>query len=220
MSESPPLLTPFVPASTPAKSAASKNGPVKSATSKPVPTAASSSDVSTESDPANAGARRPRRAKRETPDAPRPLSIGDAAALLDLETYVLRFWESEFPELRPLRTPKGQRRYAPEHIELLRRIRHLVHEKGFTLDGARRALADGSGGVDEPCAAAPAHEKTARETASQDVAGQGVATTLPEAEHGASLPREVAQTVQPNLRPDFIHEMLAELHLLRGMLSG
>ena len=53
-----------------------------------------------------------------------PLRIGEAAALLGLESYVLRFWESEFPEIAPLR-----------------RIRHLLHEKGFTIEGARRYLA-------------------------------------------------------------------------------
>ena len=70
-----------------------------------------------------------------------PLRIGEAAALLGLESYVLRFWESEFPEIAPLRTATGQRLYSPEHLEILRRIRHLLHEKGFTIEGARRYLA-------------------------------------------------------------------------------
>lgn len=67
--------------------------------------------------------------------------IGEAAELLALKTYVLRFWESEFPELAPIRTPKGQRLYAEEHIELLRTIKRLLHEQGMTIDGARRVLA-------------------------------------------------------------------------------
>ena len=64
--------------------------------------------------------------------------IGEVAALLNLKTYVLRFWETEFPQLAPLRTGKGQRLYTEGHVR--RRIQELVHEQGLTLDGARRVL--------------------------------------------------------------------------------
>lgn len=53
--------------------------------------------------------------------------IGEAAELLNLKTYVLRFWETEFPQLDPLRTEKGQRLYSERDIAVLRRIRHLLH---------------------------------------------------------------------------------------------
>ena len=66
--------------------------------------------------------------------------IGEAAAALKLKTCVLRFWEGEFPQLAPLRTPKGQRLYREEDMRVLRRIRSLLHEKGMTIDGARRVL--------------------------------------------------------------------------------
>lgn len=66
--------------------------------------------------------------------------IGEAADLLQLKSYVLRFWETEFTQLAPLRTDKGQRLYTEAHLELLRRIRHLLHEQGMTIDGARRVL--------------------------------------------------------------------------------
>lgn len=68
--------------------------------------------------------------------------IGEAAALLNLKTYVLRFWETEFPDIAPLRTEKGQRLYAGEHLALLERIRFLLHERGLTIEGARRILAE------------------------------------------------------------------------------
>lgn len=67
--------------------------------------------------------------------------IGDAAQMLNLKSYVLRFWETEFPHLKPIRTEKGQRLYTEEHITLLRQIRHLLHERGLTIDGARKELA-------------------------------------------------------------------------------
>ena len=60
----------------------------------------------------------------------RTYRIGEAARLLKLEGYVLRFWETEFEQLRPLRTPKGQRLYSDADLVVLRRIRTLLHEKG------------------------------------------------------------------------------------------
>lgn len=66
--------------------------------------------------------------------------IGEAAALLQLKTYVLRFWETEFPDIVPLRTEKGQRLYTEEHLALLERIRYLLHDRGLTISGARKVL--------------------------------------------------------------------------------
>lgn len=70
----------------------------------------------------------------------RTYKIGHAAQLLGLEPYVLRFWETEFPQLRPIRTPKGQRLYTEEHLRLIARIKTLLYEHGLTIDGARRKL--------------------------------------------------------------------------------
>lgn len=66
--------------------------------------------------------------------------IGEASAALGLKSYVLRFWETEFPQLEPVRTEKGQRLYTEEHLDLLKLIKHLLHERGLTIDGARRIL--------------------------------------------------------------------------------
>ncbi len=66
--------------------------------------------------------------------------IGQAAELIGLETYVLRFWETEFPQLRPGRTSKGQRYYTSEHLVLLKRIKKLLYEDKLTIDGARMRL--------------------------------------------------------------------------------
>jgi DNA-binding transcriptional MerR regulator len=71
--------------------------------------------------------------------------IGEAASLLHLKTYVLRFWETEFPQIAPLRTEKGQRLYTEEHLALLDRIRFLLHEHGLTIEGARKVLAEEAG---------------------------------------------------------------------------
>lgn len=69
--------------------------------------------------------------------------IGQIAAMLGLKPFVLRFWETEFPMLAPIRTPKGQRVYTDEHLQLLRTIQRLMHQEGMTIEGARRKLAEG-----------------------------------------------------------------------------
>jgi DNA-binding transcriptional MerR regulator len=70
--------------------------------------------------------------------------IGDAADMLGLKTHVLRYWETEFPQLRPVRTGKGQRRYTERDMAMLQRIRHLLYEEGLTIEGARRFFSGAS----------------------------------------------------------------------------
>ncbi|MBT8762843.1 MerR family transcriptional regulator [Desulfohalobiaceae bacterium Ax17] len=66
--------------------------------------------------------------------------IGQAAKMLGLESYVLRFWEKEFPQLKPLRTSKGQRLYTEEHIKLIKKIKTLLYEDRLTIEGAKMRL--------------------------------------------------------------------------------
>ena len=65
--------------------------------------------------------------------------IGEVAELVGVEAHVLRYWESEFG-MKPKRTKSNQRRYQRHDIEAFLRIRQLVHEQGFTIAGARKAL--------------------------------------------------------------------------------
>jgi DNA-binding transcriptional MerR regulator len=78
----------------------------------------------------------------ETPTIPDRLyfKIGDVARICGLETYVLRFWESQFPQLKPNKGGTGQRLYRRREVELVLEIKRLVHEQGYTLPGARQAL--------------------------------------------------------------------------------
>jgi DNA-binding transcriptional MerR regulator len=78
----------------------------------------------------------------EISPGPKRLRIGEAARELGLEPYVLRYWETEFPQLTPLRTEKGQRLYTQNDMAMLRRIQKLLHEDGLTIEGARRRLTD------------------------------------------------------------------------------
>ena len=66
--------------------------------------------------------------------------IGEVARLCDLPAYVLRFWETEFPQLSPKKSSKGQRLYRQRDVESLVRIKKLLYEEGFTIAGARQHL--------------------------------------------------------------------------------
>jgi DNA-binding transcriptional MerR regulator len=78
----------------------------------------------------------------ESPTIPDRLyfKIGDVARICGLETYVLRFWESQFPQLKPNKSGTGQRLYRRREVELVLEIKRLVHTEGYTLPGARQAL--------------------------------------------------------------------------------
>lgn len=67
-------------------------------------------------------------------------SIGEVAKAFDVNTSLIRYWEQEFPIIKPKKNKKGNRYFTPSDIENLKIIYHLVKEKGYTLDGARIAL--------------------------------------------------------------------------------
>ncbi len=67
-------------------------------------------------------------------------TIGEVAAELDVPQHVLRFWESKFPQLSPLKRDGGRRHYRPEDIDLLRGIRELLYTEGYTIKGVQKRL--------------------------------------------------------------------------------
>ncbi|PYV15858.1 MAG: MerR family transcriptional regulator [Acidobacteria bacterium] len=71
--------------------------------------------------------------------------IGEVSDLARTKPYVLRFWETEFPTLKPVKSRSGHRLYRRQDVETILEIRRLLYEKGFTIEGARKQLAgDGS----------------------------------------------------------------------------
>jgi DNA-binding transcriptional MerR regulator len=66
--------------------------------------------------------------------------IGEVAGLLAVEPYVLRYWETEFPSLTPKKSVTGHRLYRRKDVELLLKIKHLLYEKRYTIEGARQSL--------------------------------------------------------------------------------
>lgn len=86
-----------------------------------------------------------------TPEIPDKLyfKIGEVSELLGVEPYVLRYWESEFAVLSPKKSGTGHRLYRRKDVELLLRIKHLLYEKKFTIEGARQRLHEESRGAKE-----------------------------------------------------------------------
>ena len=108
----------------------------------------------------------------KAPDALR--TIGEVAAALGIRQHVLRYWEEQFPALSPLKRSGGRRYYRPEDVRLVARINDLLHHQGYTIRGARAALAG----------SAPSALQTAAEpvpaAASQHLAPQSAETTAPD----------------------------------------
>ncbi len=78
----------------------------------------------------------------ESPSIPDRLyfKISDVARICGVETYVLRFWETQFPQLKPNKSGTGQRLYRRRDVETALEIKRLVHDQGYTLAGARQVL--------------------------------------------------------------------------------
>jgi DNA-binding transcriptional MerR regulator len=66
--------------------------------------------------------------------------IGEVARITELKPFVLRYWETEFPMLEPVKSPSGHRMYRQEDVDMVRKIKRLLYDEGFTIAGARRHL--------------------------------------------------------------------------------
>jgi len=96
-------------------------------------------------------------ALQPTPEIPDKLyfKIGEVSELLGVEPYVLRYWETEFPVLSPKKSGTGHRLYRRKDVELLLRIKHLLYEKRFTIQGARQTLHSEARAPKQPRAGKP-----------------------------------------------------------------
>jgi DNA-binding transcriptional MerR regulator len=75
-------------------------------------------------------------------------NIGHVSRLAALKPFVLRYWETEFPMLQPLKSSGGRRLYRQEDVDMVFRIKRLLYDEGFTIAGARRHLRDHDGAAD------------------------------------------------------------------------
>jgi DNA-binding transcriptional MerR regulator len=99
---------------------------------------------------------------RKAPNAFR--TISEVADDLHIPQHVLRFWETKFPQVKPLKRGGGRRYYRPDDIALLRRISDLLYIQGYTIKGVQRLLREGGGHLADDIPPAPEDERATAET--------------------------------------------------------
>lgn len=109
---------------------------------------------------------------RATGEQDKLYKIGEVCKLADLQPYVLRYWETEFPQLSPNKSGGGQRLYTRAEVDIILRIKELLYRDGFTIAGAKKKLETD---VAEPAPAPPA---TGAVPASAPAIPRNVANTL------------------------------------------
>lgn len=121
--------------------------------------------------------------------------IGDVARLCEVPAYVLRFWETEFPQLRPNKGGTGQRLYRKRDVEMALRIKSLLYDQGYTIPGARQVFKNEAKAREAVAAeAALPTPASAESEVSDQRAAPGIATPLPQpaADQGDRLRRNAA----------------------------
>ena len=136
-------------------------------------------------------------------------TIGEVSIELDLPQHVLRFWESKFARLRPMKRGGGRRYYRPEDIELLQRIKQLLYEDGYTIKGVQKLMREGGAKPEQE--AAKETEFVPRAATPQAKAKGAPAPSAPAPEAAAGgLDAETKKALR---------EVVAELEELRGLLK-
>lgn len=134
--------------------------------------------------------------------------IGEVSRLTETKAFVLRYWETEFPMLRPVKTPKGHRLYRGEDIEMVRAIKRLLYDEGFTIAGARRHLADHGAAS----ASSNGHGNSHRE-------GNGNGHAQAKGNGHGEVPAAGA-TRTPPAAPGILRELRTELAAILTLLGG
>ncbi len=134
-------------------------------------------------------------------------TISEVADELHIPQHVLRFWETKFPQIKPLKRGGGRRYYRPDDILLLRRISDLLYIQGYTIKGVQRLLREGGGQLADDIPPPTAAERAAAEE-EHAALQEGVADALP----------DPAVAEAERLR-GILQHMLAELVALRAQLD-
>ena len=116
------------------------------------------------------------KAEAELPEIPRKryFAIGEVSDLCDVKPHVLRYWEQEFPQLKPVKRRGNRRYYQHDDVMMVRRIRSLLYEQGFTIGGARLRLKEVSKAaaieaVRRPAPAVDTSKRAANEPANRNI---------------------------------------------------
>lgn len=129
-------------------------------------------------------------------------TISEVADELHVPQHVLRFWETKFPRIKPLKRGGGRRYYRPDDVGLLRRIADLLYIQGYTIKGVQRLLKEGGGALHEEIPPASEEERAAAAAERAATSGLAAATItrpdVPELPIGPSLcPRRRTRHVRP-----------------------
>ncbi|MBI5163317.1 MAG: MerR family transcriptional regulator [Magnetospirillum sp.] len=150
-------------------------------------------------------------------------TISEVADELDVPQHVLRFWESKFPQVKPLKRGGGRRYYRPEDVALLRRIRDLLYAEGYTIKGVQKLLREGGGRERDPQAdAEPAGDAESAPQADGPPAADGDAGEGGETDFDDETAVGSGGPLPPELRHELTAiledlEQLRKLLLLRGV---
>jgi len=146
--------------------------------------------------------------------AKRYFTIGEVSELCGVKPYVLRYWEQEFTQLKPMKR-RGNRRYYQHHeVLLIRRIRELLYDQGFTINGARSRLTGPAAGraADAAAGSGDAAESTAQ-------AAQSGAVAAPADQGGHARFEPGAEGLAFDVKEISVAAMRQELLLIRKLLS-
>lgn len=152
--------------------------------------------------------------------------IGEACKALGIQPYVLRYWETEFPALTPSKSRSGQRVYSEKELEIIRRIKELLYEEGYTIAGAKKKLEGelASGSLGEPETGEPDEEAAAETPAPEPAvpakrpAKPRAAAPAPEPEAPSGVDTDAAERVQRLLSG--IEEALQEAREILTLLGA
>jgi DNA-binding transcriptional MerR regulator len=137
--------------------------------------------------------------------------IGQACKELDIQPYVLRYWETEFVALAPDKSKSGQRVYSAEDLQIIRRIKELLYDEGFTIAGAKKKLEAELESDGAPKAAAPA--AAPKDAESEPAAADGEETQV-------EAPLDTASTEQIETLRQGVQEALDQSREILGLLDG
>ena len=164
----------------------------------------------------SAGRVRPKKA----PNAFR--TISEVADNLHIPQHVLRFWETKFPQVKPLKRGGGRRYYRPDDIALLRRISDLLYIQGYTIKGVQRLLREGGGKLSDDIPPAPADEQEAAEAERAAAIPMEPELPMPGLEPAALPTQRVSARPKVDAETETLRalltEMLHELEALRALL--
>ena len=143
-------------------------------------------------------------------------TISEVADELDVPQHVLRFWETKFPQIRPLKRGGGRRYYRPEDVELLRRVAKLLYQEGYTIKGVQRLLREGA----LKAGAGPAYEEMALPLGLEELDADLGVTEV-------DMPNEPEPVVKPISRRraldattrEVLGDLLIELEALKALLT-